>query len=113
MGHPISVTDLRYKYYSVYDFYEGANYVLENYKIFNDTTALKTAKKWATRLITLTPEADYFNSLYSDILFELGEINEAIKYKEVAILRAKEQNQKSSIEKYSADLDRFKNSFKK
>jgi len=109
----ISVTDLRYKYYSVYDFYEGANYVLENYKIFNDTTALKTAKKWATRLITLTPEADYFNNLYSDILFELGEINEAIKYKEVAILRAKEQNQKSSIEKYSADLDRFKNSFKK
>lgn len=109
----ISVTELRYTYYAVYDFYEGANYVLENYKIFNDTTALRTAKKWTNRLITITPDADYFNNLYSDILFELGDTNEAIKYKEIAILRAKEQNQKSSVEKYSTDLDRFKNSIKK
>jgi thiol-disulfide isomerase/thioredoxin len=109
----ISVTDLRYKYYAIYDIYDGADYVLENYRRFNDTTALTTAKKWANRLITVTPEADYFNNIYSNILFELGEINEAIRYKEIAIARAKEQNQTSSLEKYLADLDRFKGIFKK
>ncbi|MGC1390917.1 MAG: DUF255 domain-containing protein [Bacteroidales bacterium] len=109
----ISVTDLRYRDYAIYDIYEGADYVLENYRIFNDTTALMTSKKWANRLITVSPEAEYLNNIYSDILFELGEINEAIKYKEIAISRVKEQNQKASFEKYSTDLNRFKNSLKK
>jgi hypothetical protein len=64
-------------------------------------------------LVTVTPEADYFNNIYSNILFESGEISEAIRYKEIAIARAKEQNQTTSLEKYKSDLDRFKNSLKK
>lgn len=109
----IRVTDKRYIDYAIYDIYAGAEYVLENYRIFNDTSALKTAKKWVNRLITISPDADYFNNIYSNILFDLGEINEAIRYKEISIARAKEQNQTTSLDKYLADLDRFKNSLKK
>jgi len=107
----ISATNIKYVYNSIYDLYYGASYICGNYRTFNDTVALKNAKQWALKFVTLTPEADYFNDVYAHILFELGDTKEAIKYEELAITQAKESNSIESANKYTLELDRFKTKF--
>ena len=106
-------TNIKYKYNSIYDLYFGASYVCDNYKPFNDTLALKTAKKWALKIVTISPQDDTFNNVYAHILFELGDIKEAIKYEEIAIALANNSKSLDSVQKYNSELDRFKKSFTK
>ncbi len=60
-------------------------FVYENYKIFNDVAALKIAQIWSKKSIMLMPESHFMNDTYAHILFDLGEIEEAIKYQKIAL----------------------------
>jgi thiol-disulfide isomerase/thioredoxin len=109
----INKTNIKYQYNSIYDLFFGASYVCENYKPFNDTLALQSAKKWALKILTISPQDDTFNNVYAHILFELGDIKEAIKYEEIAIARATDSKSLESVKKYNSELDRFRKSLTK
>lgn len=84
-------------------------FVFENYKTFGDTAALKLAKDWSARSCGQMPESDAINDTYGHILFDLGFVEEAIKYEEIALARGKESGS-PYLDFYIEEVERFKKS---
>lgn len=82
--------------------------IYENYKTFNDTLALKLAKEWSYQSISNTTESHSFNDTYGHVLFELGFIEDAIKYETIALQIATKENHSDGIKFYSDEIERFK-----
>ena len=82
-------------------------FIYENYKTFDDKTALSKAKEWAEQAYRLYPEDMQINNTYAHILFELGFASEAIHHEEIALKKAQE-TKSSSAKRYEEALLRFK-----
>jgi thiol-disulfide isomerase/thioredoxin len=83
--------------------------IYENFKTFNDVEALKSAKLWSKKSVEMKPDVSYINDTYGHILFELGEIKEAIKYEEIAVEKGIAQGD-SNVEWYKKEVELFKKS---
>lgn len=80
-----------------------------DFKTFNDTSALRIAKSWSKRSVDQMPDNDAINDTYGHILFDLGEVEEAIKYEEIAMNKGKEANS-PYLNFYIDEVARFKKS---
>jgi thiol-disulfide isomerase/thioredoxin len=87
-------------------------FVYENYKKVNDTEALKLAKEWALKSIQLEKNA-YNTDTYANIVFELGESAEAVKYETEAVDIANKAGDQEMAKSLNERLDFFKNNQKK
>ncbi|PCH72955.1 MAG: hypothetical protein COB98_11320 [Flavobacteriaceae bacterium] len=89
------------------DEFMGSNAVYLNFKIYSDSTALYQAKVWAKKAAISSPNSCLYNDNYARILFELGFVNGAVKYAEIAMENAiKQGGNKTGI--YSERLTHFK-----
>jgi len=85
--------------------------IYENFKTFNDLETLKSAKLWSKQSVELKPDVSYINDTYGHILFELGEIKEAIKYEEIAVERGNAEGD-GNVDWYKKEVELFKKSLK-
>ncbi|OJU54582.1 MAG: hypothetical protein BGN96_12940 [Bacteroidales bacterium 45-6] len=90
-----------------YEYNSLCNFIYQNYKTFDDKTALSKAKEWAEQAYRLYPEDMQINNTYAHILFELGFASEAIHHEEIALKKAQE-TKSSSAKRYEEALLRFK-----
>ena len=78
------------------------------YKKHNDFNALNLAKKWAKKGVEVNQKNGHMNDTYARILFELGDIEQAIKQQSIAVDFVKSQNLEwTNI--YIERLERYKN----
>jgi peroxiredoxin len=78
------------------------------YKKHNDIASLKLANKWAKKGIEANPENGRINDTYAAILFELGDVEEAIKQQRIAVDYVKTENHEWS-NLFSERLERYEN----
>lgn len=90
-----------------WDYNNLSRYIYENYKTHNDTAALKQAREWQQKLLKLNPGEPQWNDTYAHILFELGDVQQAIQYEEIALKKGQELKSKS-LKFYSDELERFR-----
>lgn len=90
---------------------ETSWYIYENYKTFQDAPALKLAKTWSEKALQLFPEEHEHMDTYAHVLFELGDVQEAINYEEKA-LRTGMAKKSNSVKFFADELDRFKKALK-
>jgi len=76
-------------------------YIYSNRKNIKDKKALKLAKKWSESSLEINPKSHYYNDTYAHLLFELGDIEGAIKYQTIAV-------ELSSTKFYAKELARYK-----
>lgn len=86
-------------------------FIYQNHQTFNDTATLAVAKEWSKATLEALPDVHYINDTYAHILFELGEIKEAIKYQELA-LKLTIENDGEGEEFYLKELERYKEALK-
>lgn len=82
-------------------------FVYENYKTFKDINALNQAKEWSHKSYLILPEDIQINDTYAHILFEMGFVQDAIKYEEFAIKKGTEEKS-NSVKFFTEELERFK-----
>ena len=82
--------------------------IYENYRKFNDTATLKLAKEWQEKAQKALPNNHPINDTYAHILFELGNVKEAVKYEELAIKIATELNRTRDLKLYNAEVEKFR-----
>ncbi len=93
--------------------------IIENYKTFNDTSALKYAKDIAYKLFLSDPKNPEYNNTYAIILFKSGNVKDAIKHEEIALKEFQDKNNlfrkyrpedllDDYVEYYNTQLDSFK-----
>lgn len=82
-------------------------FIYENYKTFQDTSALKIARNWSKRSYTSDPENHFISDTYAHILFDLGYVEEAIKLEEFAAKKGLEDNYEYA-DFYASELERFR-----
>jgi len=82
--------------------------IYENYKTFNDTTALKMSKEWEEAAHNALPDNHPINDTYAHILFDLGYVKEAIEHEESAIKVATEVNSLKDLTFYNDEIKRFR-----
>jgi thiol-disulfide isomerase/thioredoxin len=87
-------------------------YIYENYKTFNDTVALRLAKDWSFRSYQAMPGSHLINDTYGHILFDLGYINEALIFEEIAVKQAFEEKSDDAAKFYTDEVERFKKELK-
>ena len=86
-------------------------YIYENYKTFNDSSALRLAKDWSYKSYQSMPDNHLINDTYGHILYDLGYVSEAVKYEEFAAKKGFEE--KYDYAKFYADeVERFKKKLK-
>lgn len=91
------------------DMNNGCWFIYENHKTFNDISSLKLAKEWSKKTIDLESSNAYNYDTYAHILFDLGYINDAITYEEMALKKAVQNNDnQSDIDFYKKELSKFK-----
>lgn len=90
---------------------ETSWYIYENYKTFQDAPALKLAKTWSEKSLQLFPEEQEHMDTYAHVLFELGDVQEAINYEEKA-LKTGMAKKSNSVKFFADELDRFKKALK-
>lgn len=83
------------------------NFIYENYKTFDDKSALALAKDWAEKSCQQHPEDAEINDAYAHILFDLGFVEEAIHHEEIAIKKSLGSDVPSAS-RYARELVRFK-----
>ncbi len=71
--------------------------------------ALNIIKEWSQYTCEKHPNNHFFNDTYAHILFDLGNIDEAVKHEEIALSVAEEKKQ-DEAEFYAKELKRFKES---
>lgn len=94
-----------------YQYNETSWFIYENYKTFHDMVALKQAKIWSEKSLQLLPEEHQYQDTYAHILFELGDVAEAINYEDKAMKEAIAKKS-DSAKFYTDELDRFKKALK-
>lgn len=78
-----------------------------NYKKFNDLKSLEIAKKWSSIALAINPTGVDENDCHAHVLFELGLLNEAMKYEDLA-LKYEIENSGNKIQYYKDEIERFK-----
>jgi len=91
------------------DEFEASRFVYNNFKVYHDTTALYHSRAWAKNAAIRNESNLLYNDNYARILFELGFINEAVKYAEIAAKEAIKQGLNTEGV-YSKRLAHFKES---
>ncbi len=86
-------------------------FIYENYKTFDDNAALSLVKEWSKATIDALPDVHYIYDTYAHILFDLGEVEEAIKYQEIA-LNLTTENGGEGEDFYLKELERYKAALK-
>ncbi|MCW3805175.1 thioredoxin family protein [Plebeiibacterium marinum] len=84
------------------------------YKMQKDSPnkdALELIKPYSESTCKSWPDNHFFNDTYAHILFDLGNIEDAIKYEEIAIDIA-QKNKHEQLGFYTKELQRFKDSLK-
>ncbi|HET7732969.1 MAG TPA: thioredoxin domain-containing protein [Paludibacter sp.] len=94
-----------------YQYNETSWYIYENYKTFQDAPALTLAKTWSEKSLQLLPEEQQYQDTYAHILFELGEVQEAINYEEKA-LKGAMAKKTDSVKFFTDELGRFQKALK-
>lgn len=82
--------------------------IYENYRTFNDTTALRLAKDWEEKAHKALPENHPINDTYAHILFDLGFVKEAVEHEELAIKIATEENSIKDLKFYKVEIEEFR-----
>lgn len=80
-------------------------FIFENHKNFNDTKALEFAKGVSAKSLKIKPESHHMIDTYANILFALGNKDEAIKYGKKALDLAKKD--KADTKPYEQALKKF------
>lgn len=81
--------------------------IYENYKTFDDIKALQLAKEWSYKSLQQKPDDIQIMDTYAHILFDLGQVDEAIRYEEAALKKAVEAKNPSA-KFFTDELERFK-----
>ena len=92
------------------DTYYGDDYVMLNrmawhfFQIADDPKDIEKASEWAKKSVSLksTPEN---NNTYANLMFRLGNKEEAVKYEKIALDLARREN--SSLKTYEENLKKF------
>jgi len=81
--------------------------IYQNYKQYNDLSALKKAESWSHESIKKASKTHEFYDTYAHILFDLGNVDGAIKNQTKAIKYASNENSEI-LTYYSSELESFK-----
>jgi peroxiredoxin len=89
------------------DYNSVSGFIATHYKKHSDTVSLDLAKEWAKKGMELNPKDGHMNDTYATILFNSGDIEEAIEQQTIAVEIIRKQNHRWT-DLYMLRLERYK-----
>jgi peroxiredoxin len=90
------------------DYNTVSGVIATHYRKYSDTASLRLAKGWAKKGMELNPKDGHMNDTYATVLFNSGDIEEAIEQQTIAVEIIREENHRWT-DLYMNRLERYKN----